>query len=230
MNGLITLIHPTRSRPQKSLATITKWIDNAAFQFQTIVSVDSNDPFLKSYQKIYDNRCLLISENRSCVDAINNAAKIAKGTIWVVVSDDTDCFHAWDIALLKTLEGKEDFILKTDDGIQDYIVTQTIIDRKYYERDGYIYNPEFVHQFADTYMTCVADIRGRLIYSKLKFPHLHYSYSGGKEMADELNRRNDATWMRGQDTFIKLRKQFTKEELSRINNRGMKGFLKQVGL
>jgi len=226
---MISIIHPSRGRPEKSFATASKWLKSADKTRAFIATLDEDDPYLDKYKRAYQMN-VVVSKNRSCVDAINNAAKVVPGNIFIVVSDDTDCFPGWDTALLKAVEGKEDYILKTDDNIQDYIVTMTVMDRKYYERDGYIYHPEFVHQFADTYMTCVADIRGRLIYSKLKFPHLHYSYSGGKEMADELNRRNDATWMRGQDIFIKLMKQFSKEELSRINNRGMKGFLKQVGL
>ena len=106
----------------------------------------------------------------------------------------------------------------------------TVMDRKYYERDGYIYHPDFFHQFADTYMTCVADIRGRLLFSGLEFPHRHYSYSGGKETADALNHRNDLTWKEGQDTFIKLMKKFTPEERARIKDPSMRGFLRKFRL
>ena len=195
-----------------------------------IISVDDNDPDLQNYKDRYRPQDLIINKNRSCVDAINNAAKRANGDILIVVSDDTGSFPGWSGELLKELKGKSDYLLKTDDGIQDYIVTQTIMDRKYYELDGYIYHPDFFHQFADTYMTCVADIRGRLITSKLKFPHLHYSYSGGKEVADALNHRNDLTWKDGQDTFVRLMKQFTVEERNRIKNKSMRGFMKHVGL
>lgn len=202
-----------------------------------IVSLDSDDPTLEQYKKTYQKNTIcscwmdmIVNKNRSCVDAINNAAKFSNDDILVVASDDTGTFKGWDVALLKELEGKSDYLLKTDDGIQDYIVTQTIMDRKYYERDGFIYHPDFAHQFSDTFLTCVADIRGRLLFSKLKFPHLHYSYSGGKEAADALNHRNDATWRDGQDTFVRLMKQFTPEERNRITNKSMRGFMKHVGL
>ena len=228
----ISLIHPSRSRATKSVATVDKWLDVSSIlsiDLQLIVSVDFDDPEIELYKQAYQG-ALLISKNRSCVDAINNAAKIATGDVFIVVSDDTSCEVGWDTALLKELEGKSDYLLKTDDGIQDYIVTMTVMDRKYYERDGFIYHPDYKHQFADTYLTCLADIRGRLLFSKLKFPHLHYSYSGGKEMPDSLHRRNDATWMEGQDTFVRLMKQFSKEELSRIKNPGMRWFLKSRGI
>lgn len=225
---MISIIHPSRGRPEKSLKTIDNWLLYATNEVEIILSNDNDDPLAYRYITAYTER--IIRDNRSCVDAINKAAEIATGNIFVVVSDDTDCFPGWDEALLKELEGKEDYLLKTDDGIQDYIVTMTVMDRKYYERDGFIYHPDFFHQFADTYLTCLADIRGRLLFSKLKFPHLHYSYSGGKEAADALNHRNDATWKDGQDTFVRLMKQFTPEERSRITNKSMRGFMKHVGL
>lgn len=228
---MITIIHPSRGRPVKSVNNTNQWFLNSTQPFEFILSLDSDDRELVKYKSFYPKDAnIIVNDNRSCVDAINNAAKIAKGNILLVVSDDTDCFRGWDTALLKELEGKSDYLLKTDDGIQNYIVTMTVMDRTYYQRDGYIYHPDFFHQFSDTYLTCKADIRGRLIHSKLKFPHLHPSYSGGKEMIDELNTRNDLSWKDGQDTFVKLMKEFTPEERARIKNPEMRGFLRKFGL
>lgn len=229
---MISIIHPSRGRPDKSFQTIYKWINNCfSKDVEILISLDETDPRLNDYIYYFQQHYgIVVENNKSCVGAINNAARQAIGDIFIVVSDDTDCFPGWDTALLKELEGKEDFLLKTDDGIQDYIVTMTVMDRKYYERDGFIYHPDFQHQFADTYLTCLADIRGRLIFSNLEFPHRHYSYSGGKEMPDALHKRNDATWMTGQDTFVRLMKQFTPEERARIKDKSMQWFMKRVGL
>lgn len=228
----LSLIHPSRSRPDKSVATIDTWLErtSSSAEIQLIVSVDEDDPTLELYKQAYnEEHTLIINKNRSCVDAINNAAKVATGDILIVVSDDTDCKVDWDVNLLVELQGKSDFLLKTDDGIQDYIVTMTVMDRTYYQRDGYIYHPDIFHQFADTYLTCLADIRGRLIFSKLSFPHLHPGHSGGKLMSDALNRRNDLSWMQGQDTFIRLMKQFSREELGRIKDKSMINWLRNFG-
>lgn len=229
---LISVLHPSRSRAVKSFDTIARLSRHTVSytNIEFVISVDEDDPELQMYKDRYRPQDLIINKNRSCVDAINHAVKYAQGSIFIVISDDTGSEPGWPRDLLQALDGKSDFLLKTEDGIQDYIVTQTIMDRTYYDRDGYIYHPEFTHQFADTYLTCKADIRGRLIKSKLKFPHLHYSYSGGKEMPDALHRRNDATWMTGQDTFVKLMKEFSPEERARIKDRSMQGFMKHVGL
>jgi hypothetical protein len=231
---MISILAPSRGRPLKSFDTLSKWCRMAEGEdFEIIISLDADDDM--SYRYLFPNHKtenvqLIVRQNRSCVDAINNAVKVSKGNLFIVVSDDTDCFPKWDTALLKEVEGKEDYLLKTDDGIQNYIVTMTVMDRKYYERDGFIYHPDFRHQFADTYLTCLADIRGRLLFSNLKFPHLHYSHSGGRETADALHHRNDLTWKEGQDTFIRLMKQFTPEERSRIKDKSMQNFLRQNGV
>lgn len=238
---------PSRSRPKKSLETYRKWSDTVSTQF--ILSLDQDDPSLSEYLDIYpdyfklkpmppgdrkwgrcfsDNFVIIVNKNRSAVDAINKAAEVCLGEVIIVVSDDTEPVEEWYTNLYKAIDGKEDYLLKTKDGIQDYIVTMTVMDQKYYERDGYIYHPDFKHQFADTYLTCVADIRGRLIKSDLEFKHNHYSVL--KETPDALHKRNDDTWKEGKNTFAKLMKQFTPEERARITDKNMKGFMRFAGI
>jgi aspartyl-tRNA synthetase len=179
---MISVIHPSRSRIKQSKKTTYDWRWFAGHKdFELIVSCDLDDPELEEYKKWYDGN-ILVSENKSSVEAINNAAKIAKGDILIVVSDDTSCCDLWDTALLKIVEGKTDWILKTQDGIQPWIITMPIMDRAYYNRFGYIYNPAYKHLFADTELTCVSDITGRKITSNLLFPHNHYSI--GKSQID----------------------------------------------
>lgn len=226
----VSIIHPSRSRPQKSFETAEKWLnlnwaDMSEVQF--IASVDSDDPLLEDYKRIY-NTLLLINNNKSSIEAINNAAKIARGNLLMVVSDDTVCDSDWLNSLIRETNNKRDFILKTQDGIQPYIITMPIMDRAYYNRTGYIYHPDFQHLFCDTYLTCVADITGRKITSNLMFKHDHYSVN--KTAPDELHKRNDATWKQGEETFIRLMKEFTPEDRNRIQDPGMKRWLRNKGV
>jgi hypothetical protein len=232
---MISLIHPSRGRPEKSANTIHKWINSAAniHSIELLVSCDMDDPMLYEYDSTYTTSIfrknpIIANENESAVDAINYAAQQSQGEILIVVSDDTDCFSGWDAALLKEVDGKTDWILKTQDGIQPYIITMPIMDRAYYNRTGYIYHPDFQHLFCDTYLTCVADITGRKITSNLMFKHDHYSVN--KTAPDELHKRNDATWKQGEETFIRLMKEFSPEERSRIQDPGMKRWLRNKGV
>lgn len=195
---MISILHPSRGRPEKAKKTIIKWFESASLiPFQWITSIDYDDPEKDKYLDI--GRCL-ISQNASVVDAINNAAKIAKGNILMVVSDDTDCPDNWNSFLLKWLDGKNDFICKTQDGTQPWIITNPIMDRTYYNRFGYIYHPDYQHMFCDTELTCVADLTGRKLVSSIMFKHNHYSVT--KEPPDAISKRADGTWDQGEKLFL----------------------------
>lgn len=205
---MVTLIHPSRSRVNKAVVAARYWLGNAGEAVQYILSVDSDDPQLSWYtaelnaiKSIWPTSYLLISENRSAIDAINNAAKEAEGNVIVVMSDDFDCPSQWATSLLRCVEGRTDWIAKTNDGIQRWIITLPIMDRAYYDRFGYIYHPDYMHMFCDTHMTAVADLIGRKINLELRFPHNHYSV--GKSDRDEINIRADKTWGQGEYTFMK---------------------------
>jgi len=236
----ISLLHPSRSRPHKSLATTNKWLERAGAPVELIVSIDQSDnteQYAQVYGKTFCGGVIkmgmrghsfygIINDNRSAVDAINNAAKHATGDIFIVVSDDTDCPEGWAIDLLKHLEGKEDFIAKVDDGIQPWIITMPIMDRKYYDRFGYVYHPEYLHMFCDTELTCVADITGRKIVSNLVFPHKHYSVT--KQQPDAVNKKADATWAQGEKLFLeRYKRNFGLPPGLPIQDNGMINYLKR---
>jgi hypothetical protein len=245
---MISIIHPSRSRPEKALETFHKW-SNHTPQERYILSLDYDDPDLQKYldgmpnefvlwfdvhKQPSQNAYIVVGKNRSAVDAINNAARFASGTL-VVISDDMEPCYNWEYELGQVIKKHEDnhpyndpWILKTYDGIQPYIITMPIMNKEYYKKFGYIYHPDFKHLFCDTYLTCVADIIGKKITAGLLFKHNHYSINGTPP--DELHKRNDATWKEGQDTFIKLMKGFTPEERARIKDPSMRGFLRKFGL
>jgi hypothetical protein len=211
-----SLIHPSRSRPQKSLHTITKWAERAhSDDFEVIISIDDDDPMQSDYMDC--GNTILMGRNNSAVDAINNAAKIAQGDIIIIVSDDTDCPENWHGILSKATSGLDDFVLKVYDGIQKWIVTMPIIDRAYYNRFGYVYHPEYRHMFCDTDFTHTAELLNRVIWrNDITFSHLHYSVA--KSSRDEINERADATWNEGKSLYLKrFRKNFGLENVNPWN-------------
>lgn len=218
---MISIIHPSRGRHIQSVRTTTKWLEmsNNPENIEIIVCVDADDPQLQYYIDLYIVP-ILIRNNKSSVEAINFGATGARGDILMVVGDDQDCFEGWDVAILKEVEGKNDWILKTHDGIQKWIITMPIMDRAYYNRFHYIYHPSYKHLFCDTELTCVADITGRKLTSNLTFPHNHYSI--GKSPIDEIYRRNDATNSGGERVFIeRYKRNFDLPKGNKIEDRGM---------
>ncbi len=189
----ISIIHPTRHRIEQALATREKWLLRADNSLEYIFSFDTDDDTIPGYIQG------LRAPNMTAIEAINYGASTATGDLLIVVSDDFDCPEHWDTLLLNELEGKTDFLLKTDDAYQPTLVTLPIMDRTYYNRFGYIYHPGYKHMFCDQEMTAVAIMTGKYLKSPLVFPHNHYTT--GKTPKDEINTKNDTTWEQGEKLY-----------------------------
>lgn len=206
---MISLLHPSRSRIDKSEVTTAKWLfQKGDVEVELIVSVDEDDPQLRSYMDHYPANQIIVNRNRSAVDAINNAAKVAKGDILIVLSDDTDCCQNWGELILQATHGHKDYVLRIDDGYaqgipgtQEWIITAPILDRHYYNRFGYVYYPGYLHQFCDTEFSNIAYCLKKVIRTNdIVFRHLHPSIL--KEKRDEVMLRSDATWNHGKQLYI----------------------------
>jgi len=201
----ISLIHPSRNRARQACETALLWIDSADNEVEYILSLDDDDESRISYLELFPQQVMFSSNaNRSAIDAINNAAKIATGDLLIVISDDFYPFAHWDTLLLAEVAGKADFLMKTQDGIQPELITLPIMDRAYYNRFGYIYHPDYLHMFCDNELTAVGHMLGRVITSTLLFEHKHYSV--GKAERDALYTRNENTWDQGLHLFSERRK------------------------
>lgn len=238
MSRFIHIVHPTRSRPEKSVETINDFVRKSDHPGDVMVTVclDHSDPRIDDYWKLYRSDCSVHwtidqRDNKSSVEAINNGFKnsllaTAKEQIIMVVSDDTSCLRGWDTVIYNETYGKEDFILKTLDGIQPWIITNPILDLTYYNRFGYIYYPGYQHLFCDTELTCVADILGRKITSNLLFPHNHYSI--GKATLDSVYSKNDRTNEQGEKLFLeRYARNFDLPPGNKIQDNGMIEWLKK---
>lgn len=211
----ISIIHPSRQRPQQAAKTAYKWLSSAKDKsnIEYLIGIDVDDSW-QDYDKyslqygVRGDIGIIKGENKSAIDAINYTATFTNGDLLIVVSDDFDCPFHWDDALLTMLKGKEDFIVKTGDNVtnrhgkvqgQPWIITLPIMDRKYYERFGYVYYPGYQHMFCDTEMTHVTDLLGRKITLPINFPHNHYSANGAP---DEVSKKADKTWMQGEALYL----------------------------
>lgn len=181
---LISVIHPSRGRPEMAAKTCETWKSRAG-KIEYLMILDYDDPELNGYKSIKATKYITASQN--VVQATNKGAMFATGEILVVVSDDFDCPEDWDIKILNEVRGKSDFVLKTKDGLRkDDLVTLPIIHRDFYSRYRYIYHPDYSHMYADNHLTDVAKLTGKLLFSDLVFKHNH---------------GNDSTYQRGIDTM-----------------------------
>ena len=182
-----------------------QWINNLSlkYEWEYIMSIDESDPTIDEYVSNSKNAPykLIINNNKSSVEAANQAAKISKHDLIVYAPDDVDCFPNWDEWLLSNLKDKEDFVVKIWDGIQPQLITLIILDRMYYNRFGYALYPEYQHLFADNEFTEVAHLLGRVVDlqdEKCMFLHRHFILGYGM---DETYHKNNSSWEQGEQLF-----------------------------
>lgn len=216
----ISLLHPSRGRPDKAFDTFANWEfqSSGEHEIEWILSVDSTDPKLQQYQKIFYDRGLdrnmdLISPhsmicnlNTSVVQATNMAAKFAMGDILVYLSDDFSCLENWDIMVANQFENvTEPLLIKVDDCLQKFevpVLTLPIMNRALYEKLGYFWHPEYKSMFVDEDLYWVCRNMGAMkLCPHLKFPHEHPA--NGKAENDETYTRSAANWEQGKAVFNK---------------------------
>lgn len=208
----ISVIHPSKGRPEMAIKTIEKWLEYADGDIEYLLSLDNEDAnwYIGFTQQLYMEGKIkyIFNKTTTAISAINEAAKHATGDLFVVISDDFICPKHWNTKLIQRIQydwdtqiflGRKDFLVKTKDGLQPTLITLPILDRTYYNRFGYIYHPDYLHMFSDQEMTAVGHMLGRVINVDMTFEHWHYST--GKSPKDEVNVRNDMTWKQGQLLF-----------------------------
>jgi len=199
----ISLIHPSRGRPEKSFINTAEWIQKSGCETELIVSVDTSDPKYTKYIEYYRGSCYE-RDNHSVVDATNYAAKQSTGDILLYLSDDFKCPDNWGQLLIKEFENvRTPMLLKVDDCLQKFdvpVLTIPIMNRMLYSRLGYFFHPDYKSMFVDEHLYWVSKKLGALKFAPhLKFPHEHVSI--GKSQDDETYRRSAANWDQGKKLF-----------------------------
>ena len=206
---MISLIHPSRSRPQKSFETSTDWISRAGVETELIVSVDRDDPYIRDYYYLYEGK-ILVNDNKFVVQAANHAAKVAKFDVLVYLSDDFKCFDNWGVEVLKRFEGIEKpLLIKVDDKLQTFhkdVLTIPIMNRLLYQELGYFFHPSYHSMFCDQdlYYT-VKNMDAMALCPDLIFEHHHYV--NGKAKKDETYDRSTSNWNQGKHLYAQRKAQ-----------------------
>ncbi len=208
---MISLLHPSRGRPEKSFHNAMEWISKAGCKVELIVSVDIDGDW-REYHEIYYSEIavLLVYPNNSVVEATNRAAKEATGDILVYLSDDFKCFDNWGIAVENEFKKhKGPTLIKVDDCLQKFdvpVLTIPMMNRELYNKLGYFWHPAYKSMWVDCdlYET-VKRIGALKLAEHLKFPHEHHSI--GKAENDETYKRSEANWQQGLEVFNKRKRQ-----------------------
>jgi len=217
MNLLVK--YPTRQRPELFLKTLKEYHDKAFCNAQTtyLVSYDLDDLSMTheviKEAKRYGNVMMIGGSSDNKIHACNRDMDYAKNwDVVLLISDDMEVQKdGWDATILMDMDKyypNGDGVLWYHDGSKQRVITTlTCMDKKYYSRFGFLYNPIYKSFFCDNEFT---DIARKL--NKIKFidnviiKHQHPQW-GGKVKHDELYERNNAPWKEDQNTY-ETRKRF----------------------
>lgn len=193
----------SRSRPDQFFRTLDNITQNCAGNDYFIVAkLDNDDGSMNNgciKQTIADKYPKVIIKwgtSTSKIHAINrdlNDGDLPKWDILINMSDDMKwgTFGFDDIIRQHMPVNLDGFCHVPDDYAQDRVCTTSIIGYRYYQRDMYVYHPDYYSMWCDDEATDVAKARGCYIQIPgVHLEHLHYT-NMGKAGKDALYRRND---------------------------------------
>ena len=207
MNILVK--YPTRGRRDQFFDTVQRYISTATTdQWQFLVSTDTNDRWMSDVTTV-TNGVVVHGESRNKVDAINrdiDQSEYPWDIVLVIPDDMWPTGDGWDAKIISAMEQYYpdlDGMLWFNDGRQDAICTIPVLGRKYYDRFGYIYHPDYASFFCDDEQTAVATALGRVAkIDECIIKHEHPAW-GGSMPRDQLYIRNDRYWRQDKNLFIR---------------------------
>lgn len=221
INSLITYVFASRNRPAKFFSALDNIKDlSVSGNYEIICSLDQDDAMMNNRDvgallKQYDKVRAFYSKSYGKISAINRELQKINSETKIIIcfSDDMEfTMKGFDVQIRNDMarySPDTDGVLHYNDGTMNgrRLMTMSIIGKKYFDRTGYIYNPEYKSVYADDEAIQVAKILNKYFYSnKQLFKHNHWLFNMSKQ--DELNKKNDSPEMYAIDgNTYKLRKE-----------------------
>lgn len=168
----------TKSRPQLFKRGMESIINNVISQnYHILITADLDDPTMLNHDYLKN-------------DKVTTIWKHSTGKINAINRDVNDFKDGWDILvnmsddMVFIVKGFDDIIRKGfdnlgqclhfPDGNTKELITMSILGRQFYNRFGYIYNPEYISLWCDNEQTDVAKLIGAYKYIDTQiFEHRH---------------------------------------------------------
>lgn len=181
--------YASRSRPENFERGLISIIENAnePKNIVVLVSLDIDDERLPEYMTVIEKYWSKVhikvkaDKSNNKIHAINRDVNDYKAhwDILINFSDDMVFIEkGWDSIIAdlfaRYFPNGDGFLHLPDGNQNENISTMSIMDRKYFDRDDYIYHPSYISLWCDVEATEVAKMRQRHVYiNKQLFKHLH---------------------------------------------------------
>ena len=185
----------TRSRPDrlfKCLKNMHAMMRHDDFEIRITADWDDDTMATKEVNDLvqcYKNTAIHYGTSTSKISAINrDMGLFGDWDILINMSDDMEFIqHGFDLTIIKDYQSTTGDLLMhyPDQAAGSALITMAIMDKKYYDRFGYIYNPEYKSLFCDNEQQDVAKLLGRYKFFKTRlFNHNHPAW--GLAAMDDL--------------------------------------------
>lgn len=206
---------PTRNRKNKFLLTLRKYYNflSKKNDVNFLITMDEDDSEMnnddiKEILNSYENLTFFYGNSKTKIEAINkDVEKIEDWDIVLLASDDMiPIVKGYDDIIINNMKNHypdTDGVLWFNDGYQgNKLNTLCILGKKYYERFGYIYNPEYKSVWSDNEFMSVANILNKQKYfDDIIIKHEHPDY--GFNNRDEIHMTNIKNENSDRQTFNK---------------------------
>lgn len=203
---------PSRGRPQRffrALDSIVANIDDHD-NYHISCTLDTDDNSMNNEEVIaaikeYPNASIEWGTSDSKIHAVNRSMPTYEWDILVVGSDDI-FFNVYGFDEMIRQEMKSTFpegdgylhFMESD--TKELLNVMTVVDRKYYDRFGYIYHPSYKSLWCDNEQMLVAQKVGRYKYINYSImEHLNPAY--GKLERDTMFNEQQAHWNNDEHNF-----------------------------
>lgn len=200
---------PTRERRRKFERVFRLYLNSYSKDVTFLVSYDVDDPTMNGVENNnWGNHHIVWSRGKSNgkIHACNrDVEKVTDWDVIILASDDmTPKINKWDELIrfnMKKHYPDTDGVLHFNDGhTGKRLNTMCIMGKKYYERTGSIYNPEYKSFFCDDEFTQVSYALGKATYfDTILFKHDHPANIGVGN--DALYQKNNRFWSYDQSVF-----------------------------
>lgn len=196
----ILIKFPTRERPTQFLKQLNLYTqllsgkNNVCF----VISIDEDDATMNNLEvleqiKSSDNIKVCIGPRTTKIGAINRDVQSQDFDILLLASDDmTPVQQDYDQIIVEAFKKyfpDLDGTLHFNDGhVGQVLNTFPIMGKKYYDRFGYIYHPEYISIECDREYTTISQLMNKVVYiDQVLFRHDHPLYGNNKDQLFYVN-------------------------------------------
>jgi hypothetical protein len=209
----IIIKFPSRSRPEKMIAHLNNIRATIGIEsYLVYLIIDDNDPSITDevhYSILQQGRFMNMrvswQKSFSKIDAINR--RVPDDIRWkymVVTSDDMHFTRDyWGEIILGAFKYTSKGCLHFPDGHNNNLITLPVINKRFHDRFGYVYNPAYFSVFCDNEMTEVSQITKEYYFVPVDIvEHRHYRWGFGQPDSQNIFQDGPIMYSKDSKTFF----------------------------